>query len=209
MRWTVAIIAANVIIFGMQLAFTDFTKIFALTPELFMSGAYWQIFSYMWLHGGMLHLTFNMFFLFIFGEVMEHALGARKYISLYIVSGLGSAMFYIFLTGLINPGDTILLSTEMVGASGAVFGVMAAYGLMFPQNKIWLPFLLKPLPAITVVFVLAALEFVVGYFALEPGIANFGHLGGIITGALFTYVLKKTVRLKNIDDKRRYEFFWE
>ena len=130
--------------------------------------AYWQFFTYMWLHGGMLHLTFNMFFLFIFGEVMEHALGTKKYLSLYIVSGLGSALFYILLTGIISPGDSILLSTEMLGASGAVFGVMAAYGLMFPKNKIWLPFLLKPLPAITVVFILAALEFAIGYFALEP-----------------------------------------
>jgi membrane associated rhomboid family serine protease len=202
MRITFALIGLNVFIFLLQLSVGGFTDVFALTPTLALRGAWWQFFSYMFLHGGPMHLTLNMFILFIFGEVMEHALGEIRYITLYILSGLGSALMFIILMGVAD--------IAMLGASGAVFGILAAYGLMFPKHKIWVPIpFIVPLPAITVVILLAAMEFVIGFLGLEEGIANFGHFGGIISGIILTYYWKKTTRPKSIDERRKYEFFWE
>lgn len=205
MRLTLVLIGLNVFVFLLQATLSGFTDVFALTPELAFQGAWWQFFTYMFLHGGPTHILLNMFMLFIFGEVMEHALGKVRFIALYVVSGLGSALAYILLTGFSNIP---FIGTTMLGASGAVFGVMAAYGLMFPKNKIYIGMLI-PLPAFTVVILLAVTEFVLGIFGLEQGIANFGHFGGIITGVLMTYYWKRFSRPKTIDERRNFEFFWE
>jgi membrane associated rhomboid family serine protease len=203
MRITFGLIGANFVMFTLQLMFWDlFMKIFALTPTMALGGAWWQFITYMFLHGGPMHIILNMFMLFIFGEVMEQALGEVRYLTLYLVSGLGSAMTYILLMG--------VTTDSMIGASGAVFGILAAYGLMFPKNKIWVPIpFIVPLPAFTVVILLAVLEFALGFLGLEPGIANFGHFGGIVTGILITWYWKKTSRPRNLHERRNYEFFWE
>jgi membrane associated rhomboid family serine protease len=207
MRLNVILIGLNVFVFILQLAISGFTETFALTPGMAFSGAWWQFFTYMFLHGGVMHILFNMFMLYMFGEVMEQALGKVKYIILYVASGLGSAVAYIALTGIL--AEIPFLGTQMLGASGAVFGVLAAYGLMFPKNKIWVPYFIFPLPAFTVVILLAIFEFVLGMFSLEQGIANFGHFGGIVTGIAMTYYWKSVSRPRSIAEKRQYEFFWE
>jgi membrane associated rhomboid family serine protease len=206
MRITFTIIGINVVVFFLQLTFGGFTDLFALTPEMAFSGAWWQFFTYMFLHGGNLHIGMNMFVLFLFGEIVERALGSVRYILLYIISGLGSAVMYIALTGMV---ELPLLGTQMLGASGAVFGVMAAYGLMFPKEKIWVPIFVVPLPAYTIVILFAALEFILGIFGLEEGIANFGHFGGIVTGILITWYWKSTAKPRNTAERRNYEFYWE
>lgn len=207
MRLTFTLIGINVFVFILQAIGGEwFTAAFALTPELAFTGAWWQFFTYMFLHGGSMHIMLNMFMLFIFGEAMEQALGKIRFITLYIISGLGSAVAYIFLTGF---SDIMFVGTTMLGASGAVFGIMAAYGLMFPKNKIWVPYFIVPLPAFTVVILLAVIELGLGLFGLEQGIANFGHFGGIVTGILITYYWKKTARPRNIHERRKFEFFWE
>ena len=82
--------------------------------------------------------------------------------------------------------------------------------LLVPKNKIWVPIpFVVPLPAFTVVILLAILEFALGFLGLEEGIANFGHFGGIITGIILTYYWKKTSKPKTADERRSYEFFWE
>jgi membrane associated rhomboid family serine protease len=201
MRVTIGLIGANVFMFILQAAVTGFTDAFALKPSMALGGAWWQFLTYMFLHGGAMHIALNMFMLFIFGEVMEQALGEVRYLTLYLASGLGSALTYIMLMG--------VTSLPMLGASGAVFGVLAAYGLMFPKNKIWVPIFLVPLPAFTVVILLAGLEFMLGFLGLEPGIANFGHFGGIVTGILMTYYWKRMSRPRGLNERRKYEFFWE
>jgi membrane associated rhomboid family serine protease len=202
MRITITLIGLNVFIFILQAAIFGFTDFFALTPSEALSGAYWQFLSYMFLHGGPMHLTLNMFILFLFGEIVEHALGKVRFIVLYLISGIGSAVVFIILEG---AGDV-----AMLGASGAVFGILAAYGLMFPKEKIWVPIPFGiPLPAYTVVILLAIMEFVLGFFSIEEGIANFGHFGGIITGVALTMFWKRYSRPKTLEDKRNHEFFWE
>jgi len=205
MRVTLALIIINVIIFAAQIIFDPgFTETFALTPVIALNGAWWQFLTYMFLHADPLHIFFNMFALFMFGIVMERALGWKKYIFLYLVSGIGSAMFYLFLTLTFLPGELTIL---MLGASGAVYGILAAFGFMFPKEVIYLYFI--PIPAFGAVFIFAAIELIAGITGIMPGIANFGHLGGIITSALVMLVWKHTMRPKNETEMRHYKFYWE
>lgn len=210
MRITLTLIGVNVAIFIVQLIFGPvFTTLFALTPELALSNLYiWQFFTYMFLHGNFMHIFFNMFVLYMFGLVIEHSLGEKKYLTLYFVSGVGSAVLYLLLTSIFSGGMG-LANVPMLGASGAVFGILAAYGFMFPKNTVIIPPFI-PIPAIVAVIGFAVLEFFSGVFGTQPGIANFGHLGGLITGALLLVYWRNHLRLSRSDKARReFEYFWE
>jgi membrane associated rhomboid family serine protease len=200
MRVTLALIAINVVVFIVQGIFAGFTEFFALTPALAMRGAYWQFFTYMFLHGGMMHIFLNMFILLIFGVMVERELGWDRYLILYIISGLGSAGLYLILTG-----ESMIL---MLGASGAIFAVLTAYGIMFPKNIIFVPPGI-PMPAMFAVVFFVAIELFFGLTGLEPGIANFGHLGGIVTGAALMFYWKRFARRRRAQEFRSYEFIWE
>ena len=214
MRLTVAIILINAAVFILQSASAvannvplgedPFTFTFALTPVIALSGSWWQFITYMFLHADPLHIFLNMFVFFMFGAVMERALGWKKFLFLYLISGVGSALFYLFLTLTFIPGEMTVL---MLGASGAVYGILAAFGFMFPKEVIYAYFI--PLPAISAVFLFAAVELIAGITGIMPGIANFGHLGGIITAALIMLIWKHTLKPKNEKDLRHYQFYWE
>jgi membrane associated rhomboid family serine protease len=152
------------------------------------------VFTSMFLHdpAGWLHLGGNMLFLYIFGDNVEDAIGSLRYLVFYVLSGTGAAAAQI----LIDPTST----TPMIGASGAIAGVLAAYASLYPMSRItvlnpflplWLlfgPFL--DLPAFVVVLIFFAMNLVNGLFALQQvgGVAFFAHLGGFITGLLLIRV---------------------
>ncbi|MFQ5648018.1 MAG: rhomboid family intramembrane serine protease [Candidatus Aenigmatarchaeota archaeon] len=181
MRVTIYIIIICAAVFAAQIIIPVFSEVFALTPVLAVNGAWWQFITYMFLHGDPMHIGLNMIVLAIFGPLVERELRWKRYTSLFLLSGLGSALLHMFLAG----ESTIM----MLGASGAVFGVLTAYGFLFPRNWI-IMFPGIPMPAILAVFVFAGIELFFGVFGVEPGIANFGHLGGIITGVLFMLVYR-------------------
>jgi membrane associated rhomboid family serine protease len=201
LRVTAGLVAANVAFFSMQALVEGFTGAAVLIPANALSGAWWQFLTYMFLHANPSHLVFNMFVLLMFGTAIEAGLGWRKYLFLYMASGIGAALFYIGITG--------ISSIPMLGASGAVFGVLAAYGFMFPGNKIFIPLIPRPIPAIFAIVLLGLAEFLLGAAGLEPGIANFGHLGGLITGVLLMSYWKRTARPRNQKELREFEFFWK
>jgi membrane associated rhomboid family serine protease len=205
MRVTLAVIILNVIVFAAEVLYGDaFVQAFSLTPVIALSGALWQFFTYMFLHADPLHITLNMFALFMFGVVVERALGWKKYLFLYLVSGIGSALFYMFLTLTFLPSEMAVL---MLGASGAVYGILAAFGFMFPKEVIYIYFI--PLPAMSAVFLFAAVELIAGVTGIMPGIANFGHLGGIITSTIVILVWKHTLKPRGGSELRNYQFYWE
>lgn len=200
MRLTLALIAVNVVVFIVQGLVAGFTEFFALTPVLALNGAYWQFFTYMFLHGSMMHIFLNMFILLIFGVRVERELGWDRYLILYIISGLGSAGLYMLLTG-----EAMVL---MLGASGAIFAVLTAFGIMFPKSIIFVPPGI-PMPAMFAVVFFVAIELFFGLTGLEPGIANFGHLGGIVTGAILMFYWKRFARRHRPHGFTSYEFIWE
>lgn len=200
MKVTLLLVIANLVVFGLQAIVPGFTEAFALTPALAVDGAWWQFLTYMFLHGGAMHILINMFVLGIFGIAVEKQLGWRMFSLLYGIAGLGSSFLYLVLTG-----DAFIM---MLGASGAVFGILAAYGLLFPKN--WIMVFFVPMPALIAVFLIAAFELIAGVFNILPGIANFGHLGGIVVGVVFIQLWKSQRKRAPVGERFvTHEFFWE
>lgn len=210
MRLVLYLIAANIVAFILQALLGDaFTYTFSLVPAYAFSGAVWQFVTYMFMHGGFLHITINMFVLFIFGGMVERELGVKKFIMLYFISGIGSAFVYLGLTWAFT--DPLLLPMTamipMLGASGAVFGLLTAYAFLHPRN--WVFFWFIPIPAALLVVAFAALEFFSGVFGLDPGTANFGHLGGIIFGLLLMLYWRYKKRRQKTQIVQDFEWVWE
>ncbi|MCD6591380.1 MAG: rhomboid family intramembrane serine protease [Candidatus Aenigmarchaeota archaeon] len=194
---TFYLIAVNIIFFIIQLFIPWFTYIFELKPDYALSGMWWQFITYMFLHGGVFHITINMFVLAIFGFPLELVIGKKRFTLLYFISGVGSAIIYILFTG---------TDYALIGASGAVFGVLAAYAFKFPRSWVYI-FGLFPLPAALLIVLLLIEESFYGLMGAQPGIANFGHVGGILTGLALMFLWK--VRDERKKQVRDFEFIWE
>ncbi len=199
---TVALIAACFLVFLLEIIFPPVESLLWLTPSLvFKYGLYWQFITYMFAHANISHIGFNMIGLFIFGGVMERVLGWKKYLTLYIVSGIGSALLHIALAGMF--GD---LTRPLLGASGAVFAVLTAYAFKYPKNILFV-FPGIPVPAALLVAFFVVFELFSGMFGFQEGIANFGHLGGILTGAI---MMLYWMRSEDKDpESQDFDFVWE
>ncbi len=143
----------------------------------------WQFVSYMFLHGGPAHLFFNLFALWMFGQSIENLWGTRRFVIYYFLTGIGAALIHILVTGANVP---------MVGASGAVYGILIAFAMMFPNRPIFLIFLPIPIKAKYFVIIFGALELFHGVSNLQTGIAHFAHLGGMVVG----FILIRLWRIK-------------
>ena len=137
----------------------------------------WQLFSYGFLHGGFNHLFFNMFAIWMFGRPVERMWGSRKFAQYYLVCLIGAGLIQLlvqYTSGSIYP---------TIGASGAVFGLLLAYGVMWPNNKLILIFFPVPIKAKWFVLIYGAAELVFGVTGAMPQIAHYAHLGGLFFGA--------------------------
>ncbi len=196
------LIIATFAVFVMQVVFPPTTTMLALTPTAAFSGAVWQFVTYMFTHGGYWHIFLNMLFLFILGVDVERVLGSRRFLTLYIVSGIGSALLFIALSGI--DGSLLL------GASGAVSGVLVAFAFLFPQRRIIIIPILFPLRGPVLVAGLLVLETLLGLTNAQPGIANFGHVGGAVFGF---FVVQYYLRIRRWRPRARelhgLDFAWE
>ncbi|HET9762298.1 MAG TPA: rhomboid family intramembrane serine protease, partial [Casimicrobiaceae bacterium] len=130
------------------------------------------------LHGSLMHIGLNMFALYMFGAPMERVFGTRRYLAYYFVCVLSAAIAQLItssLTGALYP---------TIGASGGVFGLLLAYAIYFPHNRIMLIFPPIPMPARIFVIVYAGLELLLGVTGSQEGVAHFAHLGGLVGGYL-------------------------
>jgi membrane associated rhomboid family serine protease len=149
----------------------------------------WQFISYMFLHGGFNHLFSNMFALFIFGPALEAFMGSKKFFIYYILTGIGAAFlnttlnFYEMSQMVVDSEQYWREAvTPMVGASGAIFGILMAFGFLFPNVEMMLLFFPFPIKAKYFVTMYGVFELIQGTAGLESGIAHFAHLGGLLTG---------------------------
>ena len=191
---TTALIVANVALFLLQSLAPGIIVPFALWPlaagALDTVAAFmpWQLVTYAFLHGGLLHLAFNMFALYMFGGAIERVFGTRRYLIFYFTSVVSAAITQLIVamfTGAIYP---------TIGASGGVFGLLLAYGLYFPHNRIMLLFPPVPLPARVFVVLYAVLELFLGVTGSQQGVAHFAHLGGMIGGVLLLRFWRTGIR---------------
>jgi len=141
----------------------------------------WQLLSYAFLHGNFNHLFFNMFAVWMFGAPLEQAWGSQRFITYYGACVVGAAIIQLIVQlfeGGVYP---------TIGASGGVFGLLLAYGAMWPDNRIFLLFFPVPIKAKWFVLIYGGIELLLGFTRAMPGIAHFAHLGGMIFGAALLY----------------------
>jgi membrane associated rhomboid family serine protease len=160
-------------------------ELFALWPigPLFRP---WQLVTYAFLHGSIAHIFFNMFALFMFGRPLEEYWGSRRFMTYYMASVLAAGATQLavqYLSG---------MTYETIGASGGVFGILLAFAMFFPRQRIILLLPPIPMPAWLFVTLYGVLELVLGVTGTQEGVAHFAHLGGMLGGALMLLYWRAT-----------------
>ncbi len=153
-----------------------------------------QLVTYMFMHGGFMHLFFNMFALWMFGRFLEYSWGWKRFLIYYFVCGIGAGLTQELgqMIGLINPFATT------VGASGAVYGILLAFGMAFPNEKLFIIPFPFPIKAKYFVMIYVVIELFEG-FSANDGVAHWAHLGGMLFGAvLFLYWKHLTRRVQGV-----------
>lgn len=136
----------------------------------------YQFVTYMFLHAGFYHLFGNMFALWMFGRTLEYELGSQRFLTYYMVCGIGAALIQIGIASLFSE------NLALVGASGAVMGLLLAFGVMHPNNMIYIFPLPFPIKAKWFVVGYAVLEIILGSSGAKTGVAHFAHVGGMVWG---------------------------
>lgn len=205
------LIIINVIMFVATLIIGDFMyeklALFYFKSPFFKP---YQLLTHMFMHGDMWHILFNMYSLFIFGSVLEHVWGGKKFLLFYLVTGIGAALIHngvlflqdISLQNALAAGDIMvrgeiaqIYSTPTVGASGAIYGLLLAYGMLFPNNIMQLIFPPVSLKAKYFVMIFGAIELFLGLSNSGSNIAHFAHLGGMIFGYFLIVYWRKNNRM--------------
>lgn len=169
------LIIANVAVFILQQLFRPyFDQLFALQPRAVVENFYiWKIATYMFLHGGVLHLLFNMVVLFFLGTTLEVTWGANRFLKYYLACGVGAGILHMLIS----------YNSAVIGASGATYGVMMAFAILYP-NQIVLFMFVFPVKIKYLVAGFMVFDLLMGVRGSD-GIAHFAHLGGALTGLLF------------------------
>ena len=154
----------------------------------------WQPISYMFVHGGFWHIFFNMYSLWLFGSVVENTIGEKKYLFLYFICGLGAAGLHLLVQHLMGGSNV-----PCVGASGAIYGLMMAFAMLYPEQRLMLLFPPVSLSAKWMVVIFAAIELLTGYMSaggsFSDGVAHFAHLGGMLISFLLIHFWRKSGKL--------------
>ena len=208
---TLNLIIINVLVYVItSLRPQEMTSLFALFYPKSPLFHWWQYLTYMFMHGGFWHLFFNMYSLLIFGRVLESVWGPKKYLLFYIVTGLGAARTHtgveaiqsaVFMDriaeGVVGAAQAYhqLLVTPTVGASGAIYGLLLGYAMLYPDSRLTLIFPPVTLTAKWFVLIFAGIELFTGVTGTAEGVAHFAHLGGMLFGVLLILYWKKKHRL--------------
>lgn len=147
----------------------------------------YQIITHMFMHANEMHLFFNMFGLFMFGPPLESVWGPRRFLAYYLIAGFGALGLHLLATYIEvwwMGGSPLMLATPMVGASGAIFGLLAGFGMIFPNATIMLLFPPIPMKAKYFVLIYAGIELFLGVSNSGGNVAHFAHVGGALFGVL-------------------------
>jgi rhomboid-like protein len=212
-------IATNIFSRGDELPLVGHLAVFYFDSPFFRV---WQVVTYMFMHGGLMHIFFNMFALFTFGSAIEGELGSKRFLNYYLITGLGALALQMIVQAIelymgfgsitLNP-DTLnstiqsqhqlqlyddIYRTPMLGASGAIFGILIAFGMLFPNVELFLMFIPVPVKAKYIIPLYIVAEMVFGVAKIQgDSVAHFAHLGG----ALFGFIL---IKLWGINRPRKF-----
>jgi len=195
-----AIIWANVVVYLLTWLFPSLMRLLGLAPIVVFERLWiWQPATYMFVHAGAMHILFNMLGVWMFGVELERLWGTRFFARYYAVTGLGAAATTLVWSMLPLPGADAIYYSVTVGASGALYGLLLAYAIYYPDRPILL-FLLFPIPAKYFVIIIGAFAFMASTGSGGGGIAHTAHLGGLIVGYAYLKGTKGVVA----DVKYRY-----
>jgi len=213
------LLIVNIICFiGSALIFPEANRLFGVYYPDSPFFKIWQVVTYMFMHGGLEHIFFNMFALFMFGPVLEQVIGSKRFLNYYLITGLGALVLqfgvqalevyqitgtaaardwlrFDMLAGVVQGNHPDLnqesfnklvsvYNTPMVGASGAIFGLLIAFGYLFPNTPLMLIFLPVPIKAKYFIPVMILIELFLGISRTGSSIAHFAHIGGALVGFL-------------------------
>ncbi len=183
------LIIINVIVFLLEKLFLDrltfgdlsigyFFKVYFYLWPIFETNNFqiWQILTYQFIHGDLWHLFFNLFALWMFGAELENEWGSRKFLVYFLLSGIGAGLVQLFIAPMFGT------AAPTIGASGAVFGILVAFGLSYPNRPIFMFPIFIPVPAKIFVLIYAGINLLMGISGTGGNIAYFAHLGGALTG---------------------------
>ena len=212
-------IATNIFANGNHSLLVEYLAVYYFDSPLFRS---WQVISYMFMHGGMAHIFFNMFALFTFGSTVENSLGSKRFLNFYLITGLGALALQMIVQAIelysavgqvtldLNTISSFDLSQHqiqviqeiyrvpMLGASGAIFGLLIAFGMLFPNMELFIMFIPVPIKAKYIIPVYIVVELFLGVAQFSgDSVAHFAHLGG----ALFGYIL---IKLWGVNSPRKF-----
>lgn len=177
--WVLRLVIANVAVFGLQILLPAFANHLVFVPRLAWREP-WTAVTYMFLHGGPMHLLFNMLALFWFGPRVEGRLGAARFLQLYFIAGVTGALFQAALAS----------SAPMVGASAGVYGVMMAYAVFWPKQE-FLIWGIIPMQAWMMVAIYTVMSIFSGFGGARDGVAHYAHLGGYAGAFAFLWALDR------------------
>ena len=178
-----ALIGANVVVFVAQSLFPVVTAVLGLHPALVVHSFWiWQLATYMFLHGGVFHIVFNMLALWMFGAELERTWGTRFFLKFYFVTGIGAAVLTVLFSLLPFGFARQLQDFNIIGASGAIYGLLLAYAMYYPDRPIL--FIVFWVPAKVCVAILGAIALITS-LSDAGGTANATHLGGLLVAWLY------------------------
>ena len=179
-------------VFLLQFLWPPLDFYLAVTPQLVWKNLYiWQPFTYMWLHGGFLHLFLNLFILWMVGGTMEMSWGSRRFLRFYLQCGIGAGFIILIWQSLTPTGMEVMT----LGASGAIFGLLTAFALTWPDRRIVLLPFPFPIRAIWLIPLLFFMQLLLG----GGNISHIGHLGGvIIAGFLMRSELRAVIGFRSL-----------
>ena len=190
---TRALLIANIVVFALQtllgddhtLAVSRWFALWPLGPDVVFSSAGeslgfrpWQMVTYGFMHGGVMHIVLNMYALYMFGSLLEGVMGARRFTVYYFTCLVAAAAAQLAVVYFFEPGRMF----PTVGASGAIFGLLGAFAMLFPREKLMLIPIPVPISAWLFVTLYGVAELIFGITGTMAGVAHFAHLGGLVAG---------------------------
>jgi rhomboid family protein len=197
------LIGANVVLFMAQMVVPAITWTFGLVPAAVLHQfEVWQLATYMFLHAGLFHILFNMLALWMFGTELERIWGTRYFLKFYFVTGIGAAVLTVLFSLLPFGFAQSLQQTTIIGASGAIYGLLLAYALYFPNRTIY--YIVFPIPAKYFVMLAGFIAFYSSVGA-SNGVANATHLFGL----LVAYLYLKSARIRPLEEAKYWYLRWK
>ncbi len=168
--------------FAVRMGLGSLFKMFALTPRAVLEHfAVWQLATYMFLHDplGFGHILFNMLALWMFGADLENTWGTRRFLNYYFLCGIGAGICDVIVSSLAG-----VMGTSTIGASGAIYGLLLAYGVLYPDRTVLFSFLF-PIKAKYFVMIIGAIAFLSSLGSMGSGVSHVAHLGGMLFGYIY------------------------